>query len=457
MRRGRISLILVLAAASAAAATDFDKGKLIENVTCLIDPSQTYTLFLPTQYTTERKWPLLFIFDPRGRGTRAAELFREAAEANSWILLSSNNTQSDTTWDVNEKAVRAMVPELRRFSVDEKRLYAAGFSGGATVAWSLGQTRATLAGVIAAGEPCLEELDASRARFAWFGTVGSIDFNNSDVRMIDRDVAKSGKPHHLEIFEGPHHWMPEAVAREAVEWMELQAMREGRRTVDTLFVDRLYKTAMSRADDALRSGNQLAALRAYDDAGRDFEGLHDTSEAHNRAAALEGSARVKEQRRREQKADAYEERTLAAVITNLRALIGVNRPMPLASMERQLDLPAIKRTASEAGEAGLAAKRVLERLFIETAFYLPEQYFGKHDYSRAATMLLIAASLKPESYAVQYDLARALARLGRTNAALDALERAIALGFPDRAAAEKDRDFLTLRGEPRFGEILNHP
>jgi len=272
-----------------------------------------------------------------------------------------------------------------------------------------------------------------------------------------RDVARSGKPHHLEVFEGPHHWMPEAVAHEAVEWMELQAMREGRRTADTMFVDRLYKTAMSRADDASSSGNELGALRSYDDVGRDFQGLHDTSEAHNRAAALGGSARLKEQRRREQKADAYEERTLAAHIKNLRALISVNEPMPLAAMERQLDLPAIKRTASEAGEAGLAAKRVLERLFIEMGFYLPQQYFAKHDYSRASTMLLIAASLKPESYAVQYDLARALARLGRTNAALDALERAIVLGFPDRAAAERDPDFQTLRGEQRFGEILNHP
>ena len=146
-------MVFVLAAASSAAAADFERGKLIEKVVCSGDASQTYTLFLPTRYTTERKWPALFIFDPRGRGTRAAELFHEAAEANGWLLLSSDNTQSDTTWEVNEKALRAMVPELGRFSVDEKRVYAAGFSGGATVAWSLGQSRGGLAGVIASGEP----------------------------------------------------------------------------------------------------------------------------------------------------------------------------------------------------------------------------------------------------------------------------------------------------------------
>ena len=41
-------------------------GELVEDIACLSDPSQTYTLYLPTSYTTDRQWPVLLIFDPRG-------------------------------------------------------------------------------------------------------------------------------------------------------------------------------------------------------------------------------------------------------------------------------------------------------------------------------------------------------------------------------------------------------
>jgi hypothetical protein len=63
---------------------------------------------------------------------------REAAEEHGWILISANGTRSDESMEPNERALRAIYPEAARYGADPKRLYAAGFSGTAMVAWMMG-------------------------------------------------------------------------------------------------------------------------------------------------------------------------------------------------------------------------------------------------------------------------------------------------------------------------------
>lgn len=302
------------------------RGQLIENVPARSDPAQTYTLYLPSHYTTERPWPLLFVFDPRGHGTEAAELFRTAAEEHGWIVMSANGTRSDTDPRVNDRAVTALLGEIRRYAVDEHRLYAAGFSGTANVAWFLGQQK-NLAGVIASGPPWIHELDPAHVPFAYWAAAGTTDINYLDAKRIDRELARHGRQHRLEIFDGPHQWMPQPFARRAIAWME----------------------------------HPVSAEPAQETA-----------------------------------ADRYEERTINAIIAALRRILAPEDAPPMAEIERQLNLPAIRKTASQADDMGLAARRVLNRLRAQTGFYLPEKYRAQRDERRAALVLSIASAVKEQ-------------------------------------------------------------
>ena len=76
-------------------------GEMVEGISCASDPSQTYTLYLPPGFTNDRRWPVLLVFDPRGRSVLAAELFREAADTYGWILVSSDNTRYDGPMEPN--------------------------------------------------------------------------------------------------------------------------------------------------------------------------------------------------------------------------------------------------------------------------------------------------------------------------------------------------------------------
>lgn len=112
-----------------------------------------------------RRWTLL-VFDPAERGARAADVFREAAERFGWIVAASENSRNGP-WEPTLRAMNAMWPALLGgYAVDERRVYTAGHSGGATV--------------------------------AWFGAAGHSDFNFIEVKGIDARLARGGGAHRVE-------------------------------------------------------------------------------------------------------------------------------------------------------------------------------------------------------------------------------------------------------------------
>jgi hypothetical protein len=92
----------------------FPPGEIVPRVECAGDAEHLYALYLPTAYSRDRTWPVLYLYDPRKRGPLAAERFREAAERYGWILASSNDTVSDDPTARNDDAV-ARRDERRRY------------------------------------------------------------------------------------------------------------------------------------------------------------------------------------------------------------------------------------------------------------------------------------------------------------------------------------------------------
>jgi predicted Zn-dependent protease len=77
---------------------------------------------------------------------------------------------------------------------------------------------------------------------------------------------------------------------------------------------------------------------------------------------------------------------------------------------------------------------------------------GRHDEGLAADMKL--AALCPDDPLVWYNLGCSLALLGRADESLDALKRAVALGYKDAEWMRSDSDLKSLRGDQRFQSLL---
>ena len=125
------------AARASAGASRIPVGAVIPSVKSHADTSERYALYLPSHYDVSRRWPALLVLDPRGRALLAMERFREAAERDGYIVVSSYNTVSDSTEEPNVRAVNAMLADLQDgLATDTTRMYLAGMSGTARLAWT---------------------------------------------------------------------------------------------------------------------------------------------------------------------------------------------------------------------------------------------------------------------------------------------------------------------------------
>jgi predicted esterase len=382
------------------------RGHVVPVVTSLSDTAERYALYLPSRYDPTKRWPVLIVMDPRGRALRAEALFEEGAERDGYVVLSSYNTLSDSTEEPNVKALNAILGDIQsRYSVDPHRVYLAGFSGTAKLAWGYAfQLRGLVAGVIGFGAALpWQNLDATVAMrgissLAFFGGAGTLDFNYDAVMTLDDWLdSLPAIPHRVMIYPGPHNWAPAAVCGQAVDWMQLQAMRSKLTPVDDSVVRNLYDAWSAAARAARESGDVYTAWREYRSIVADFSGLHDVRAASAAVAELARSPALRhsiDQRRRLLSADSsYNVRVLYPYFARFEE----PHPPSAAASLRTLDVAAFQRRAADSTDrlASDAAQRTLNMLYSLVDFYEPRHFLAAGDSARVSVLLEMAHAIYP--------------------------------------------------------------
>ena len=57
-------------------AQPIESGKITKKIKCLHDSEQSYALYLPSDYSANKKWPIIFAFDPGARATIPLQHFK---------------------------------------------------------------------------------------------------------------------------------------------------------------------------------------------------------------------------------------------------------------------------------------------------------------------------------------------------------------------------------------------
>jgi len=231
----------------AAAPQKLESGKVIERVACVKNPDQSYALYLPSNYSSGGSWPVVFAFDPGARGKIPVELMKEAAESYGFIVLGSNNSRNGP-WKPEFEAADAMLQDAEaRFSVDPKRIYFAGFSGGARVASQLAQLCKCSAGVLLSGAGFSRNSPPLRENsFPVFSAVGILDFNYSEVIPLQEKLEQAGYAHWLRVFDGVHEWATAEAMTKAFAGFRIQSMRAKREPRDEVLISSEWKKSLCR-------------------------------------------------------------------------------------------------------------------------------------------------------------------------------------------------------------------
>ena len=163
-------------------------GVLLPKIIAAHDARQSYALYLPSNYTAAKHWPIVYAFDPAARGALPVGLLKAAAEKYGYIVAGSNNSRNGSG-QLEGEAAQAMFDDTHaRLSIDDRRVYLAGFSGGARLSAELAQHCACAAGVILAGAGFQP---TPRDSFAVFSVIGSYDFNYGEMIALDESLQSS--------------------------------------------------------------------------------------------------------------------------------------------------------------------------------------------------------------------------------------------------------------------------
>lgn len=435
-----------------AAQTDLPRGQVVAKVVTQADPGQSYALYVPTTYRAERKWPILYAFDARSNGTLVAERFRAGAEKYGYLVASSNNSASDGPPGPNVTALRALWSDTHaRFSIDDRRVYATGFSGTVRFACSMALSApGTIEGIIGAGAGFPFETKPTRdTPFVFFGTVGERDFNYYEVMDLDEQMSTLGLHHRIEIFPGSHEWMPEDLATRALGWMEIQAMRKGLREKDPGLIAELWSADLERARALETAGDVVEAHRLYAGLASDFAGLHEgVAEVTKKAAEIAASETYKKERKVRQERNQRDKEYVAAAP---RALSLGDLPQALT----QLRIKELKKQADSSDkQENLSARRLLNTVLVQTSYYLPEMFTSQGQHDRAVFALSIATEIAPDNAENWYRLAASHARKGAKKRALENLRKAVEKGWADLPRLEGEAAFASLRQDKGYQELV---
>jgi len=434
-------------------------GKIVPKVLCAAHPEQSYALYLPSAYTTQKRWPIIYIFDPSARGMVPTQIIKDAAEQYGYILATSNNSKNGPLRPGLEAASAMWDDTHARLSIDHQRVYLAGFSGGARLASRIAQTCKCAHGVFLNGAGFGVDSPPTRdGAFPVFLTTGFLDFNYNELVRLDGQLSSLGVPHFLHRFDGSHEWAPVAVWPEALGWMTLQAMKDRRAPRDDAFVAAEQQRFTASSKDLEKSGNLFYAAAAYRQAAEAFDGLVPIDALQERATELEKNPWYRTDAKRERDdltTQSSLETEILRVTGGLRDFVGDRAQLQQQASQLIADLRnrCLHEKREEKKRALERARRGIFASMIETG----EPLIDQKRFSVAQAYLELAVNARPEIPWPHLSLARCFLIMGKKPEALESLQRAKEAGLKAQDLADLETEipeFAALAVDPGFQKLV---
>jgi len=402
----------------------------IQVIKCRKDTTQCYTVLLPPGYTSNLKWPIIFSFDPHGDGHLPLRKMREPASQLGYILIGSENFRNGVS---NMAGIAGTMFEdaMSRFSIDPKRVYLAGFSGGARAAGTLSLSGKGIRGIIlsGAGQSGFTPMNKNSGLVV-YGIAGLGDFNRSEIQNMDKELASLEIPHSISFFSGKHEWPPEEEFKEALLWIQIQAMREKLTPVNTGILNWFAHTSDSISGKLVRSGKMVMAANALQKAISALKGLSNVDELeknlHTIMAASEYLSEVKN------------EESLAGLEEKLKSEYN-NAMLTKDDKWWANELKVINdRCISEKDPLKLGMFNRLKGFFGIMAYSYTSRAAQAGDINESQRLISIYSLIEPENPDWMYYQALLYDKQGNTAKAVEELKLSISKGLGDRPRIARD-------------------
>ena len=282
-------------------AQDFSvrKGVVVDNLKVADTLSETYALYLPQNFQTDKAWPVLFLFDGRGRGKTAAQLLKSTAEEQGYMLVSSNNIDPENDLQQNVLiAARLLQHVTQILPVDVDQVATVGSMAGARAATSIPLVFNHIHGVIAVGDHWVNfNLVDGKNTFNFIGIVGDEQYSALGMNRTADILSRMKFPSWIYTYSGGQDWPATDILNSAVGALTISAMKKNLRPLDRQLVDELYRQDLGWVNRLMSENDLLAAENLLEIMTQKYEGFDHLSEIRATQKQLSRSGNYTNQKR----------------------------------------------------------------------------------------------------------------------------------------------------------------
>jgi tetratricopeptide (TPR) repeat protein len=433
------------------------KGIIIDTVLCSGNSAGSYSLFLPENYRESIGWPVLFIFDPGARGKFALEKFVPAAKKFGYILAASNNVRNGNFSKMLDDAESMYDDVIKRFNIDRKRIFTAGFSGGSRLAAGFSMNNKEISGVIGcgAGMPNSDFYGPARmSHLIYFGIVGNKDMNYIEMTDLSHLLTDSGILSYFLVFNGGHEWPSQKNLEFAVGWLELQLMNKGIIPERKDFINDFSLQMMLPARQSEADSDIVSSEKYYSYAARDLRNSTFLPDILSSLKKMEKSDSYKKSLKESEKNYRKEllkredyQKAFADIVSNQELTDSIFNWWKIEIHSLNSKIRGKRNSDS------LMACRLLNMLTIASIEY-GNNLMSARNYRSAAGFFNVWTICEPDSKNSWYNLARAYSLDEQNDKAVNALDKSVRNGFKSKEAIYKDPAFKLILNDKRFTKLM---
>lgn len=421
-------------------------GVIFKDLSCRKEPSVTFGAYLPSDYDTIQKWPVVVFFDAHARVGLILEKFREIVEKQGVILVVSGDSKNGLPLDISYSIGCSLVRDLtERFSIDKNQLYAAGFSGGARAASNLAINNPSIKAVIACSGGFPSDQKEVYGKFDFVGIAGREDFNYAELENLDQNLEILNFTHDLLLFNGGHDLPEPEIFEQALLLLEMNRIRTNTIERNDSVISN-FKTAFIEASEkSLKQKHYQEAYSYREIMLKKLDGLEDVSALKKETVELEAKKEYQDEKSRSAEVMAKEKQEMQRFFQ--------------AFFSETVDwwkkeIGALEKTSNTDQDflVRSSANRILGYISL-LCYSHADNALSTGQIGMAGKFLDIYYCVDPENPDCSYLWSCFHTLKGNYNPALGVLEKAIELGFSDAEKLKNDTRLDSLRKYEEFDRI----
>lgn len=446
-------LLFLCAFSGKAQDLHLSKGVITDAVPVPGSELINYAIYLPGDYTVDKKWPVIFVFDIEGKGKKGLENFTAAPGGENFILIGANNVQNISYEENFYIAKRLFEVVLKNFPVDSKRIYTAGYGGGGRLATAIAAISGDVDGVIACGAalPGNKNYQPQKNNFLFIGLVGDEDGNfremQSTVNLLNRKKFQAD----LLVYDGSSYYPPADYMEKALRTLMIKAIAKGAVDGGEKLVDSLFEADLDFNRKTERKGRALYAFEDVDLLMGNYSRYKEKDIFRERKKEIRKNRQFRKQRSNNYGIAEEESYFMTDYLTFLSQDLSNGSIGQLPSWEEEmLSLEKLEKGDNPArAKMARRLKNMLKAVMKETIPTLDSTNTDQLLFANAFMVLLDPAQEEAYLEVLRYSVEKS-----EYGMALFYLEQLLNRGFKDVDKLNNMEDLALLRILPEYNDIL---